>query len=838
MARGKFTTILSSLVLVLQVVSPAVLAATPGAKSMPARPAVRQATGAKAMAGEPIGDKWAVVIGISDFADSRVPQLKYAAKDAKDFYDFLIDPTGGRFQADHVKLLLNGDASKINIMDMIGDSFLPHAAGPNDLVVIYLSTHGSPAGADVRGVNYVIAHDTRPNKLFATGLEMRQLLRIIKERVHTNRVLLVLDTCYSGAGAVGHKGLTRTNVDSQSLAQGIGSLVISSSSPEQRSWESDTLKNSYFTRYLIDTLKSNGTMPVEQAFNEMKVKVQNTVLREKGEMQTPVLAGSFAGPRLVLNVPPKEIKPAPITIPLSSAETTVATADAKGEDLTTYGQKMRLANELIDQGKLFDAMHELENAIRSNPTSIEAHLVLSDVLDAQDKFMPSLEAAKSAVRNDESSAQAREKLSRAYVRLANPDEAMRQATKAATLDPQSSMAHYYLGTVNENFGNRVDQAEQLYRKAIELNGANAPALVALANLLRKEGRNPDEVETLIKNALQADSDAPEANLAYARLLYERKGDFKGAEKALRAAIHVAPNDPTLHADLGVVLANDPDTYTQAEDEFHKAIELNPRLGYAHAVFGRFLAEKRERYDQAEEEYAAAVKGDKTLDRAHVEYGNLLLRRKKYDDADYQFNKALEINPKNALAHYGLARIKYELFGAQGGFTAAEAQLKKAIVIDPKLSSAYDLMGDVMYKGLHRYADGKLNYEKAIQADPNNAQAHFHLALLMLDRVKENNPQAILDALTKAANSGPAESQYQTKLGWVLQNYFKQWKPAEAAYRKAISLNVADSEAHLHLGLLLINKFGLRKEGERELRTAFEQNPTDVDIKSAYERYVH
>jgi len=185
--------------------------------------------GAKSAEGTAIGDKWAVVVGIGRFADPQVPELKYSAKDARDFARFLTDPAGGRFAADHVRLLTDENATKVNIMDTLGDSFLPHAAHPDDLVVIYLSTHGSPAGADIRGVNYVIAHDTQVKKLFATGIEMRQLLRMIKERVHTRRILLVLDTCYSGAGGDGgHKGLSRVNADARALAQGVGSVVIAS----------------------------------------------------------------------------------------------------------------------------------------------------------------------------------------------------------------------------------------------------------------------------------------------------------------------------------------------------------------------------------------------------------------------------------------------------------------------------------------------------------------------------------------------------------------------------------------------------------------------------------
>jgi hypothetical protein len=80
----------------------------------------------------PIEDKWAVVIGIGDFVDPGIPKLKYSSKDARDFYDYLVDPTQGKFKPDHVRLLLDRNATKINIMDALGDSFLPHAANPKD----------------------------------------------------------------------------------------------------------------------------------------------------------------------------------------------------------------------------------------------------------------------------------------------------------------------------------------------------------------------------------------------------------------------------------------------------------------------------------------------------------------------------------------------------------------------------------------------------------------------------------------------------------------------------------------------------------------------------------
>ena len=804
----------------------AVPQAKPGAKVLP-----------RVQSSSPIGDKWAVVIGVGKFADPQVPQLKYAAKDAKDFYDYLIDPAQGKFAKDHVKLLINEDATKVNIMDMLGDSFLPHAANPNDLVVIYLSTHGSPAGADIRGVNYVVSYDTQLRKLFATGLEMRQLLRIIKERVHTNRILLVLDTCYSGAGGETHKGLSRANVDSSALAQGIGSLVISSSSPNQRSWESDELRNSYFTRYMIDSLKqANPGTTIDVVFNSMKNRVQQNVLKDKGEVQTPIMSGSFLGPPLVLHTAPTELHSAPVTYALSTDSGSAGKGAAA--DLSTYGEKMRSARTLIEANKLWDASHELEAAIKSNPESVEARLVSADVYDAQGRFNEAYESAKKAVMNDEESSQAREKLARAYVRLNNPDEAMRQAQKAVTLDPENSMGYYLMAYINEKCLNRQDQAEQLYRLALELNSLNGKAYMGMASLLSKQGK--DEVsEALIRKALEADADDPEAHLALSRVMSKR-GDSKKAESDLRQAIKTDPSNPVLHAELGNILSLNGDRAPEAEAEYKKALELGPNVGLCHLSFAKFLYDKRDRVEEAEKELRQALKLDTTLDEARVRLGDLLVLRKKvYDEADEHYKKALAVNPKNALALVGLGRIKAELYQ---DYAAAESELKKALVIDPNLTLAYNLLGLLYQKNLNRYMEAKSSFEKALSIDSKYAPAHYNLAMLVLSRNaekgNENAASLALEHLKRAAELDPANSLYRTKIGYVEQQYLKKYKEAEQDYRKAIELNLADAEAHYRLGMLLIEKFGQRRGGEQELRTAYEQNSGDAEIKAAYERFVH
>ncbi len=256
----------------------------------------------------PIKDKWALVVGISQFQNPKL-KLLYAAKDAQDFSQYLIKE--GNFAADHVKLLTDGEATQKRIMSELGSKWLPHMANPDDLVVIFISSHGSPADMDIEGVNYLVAHDTDVDDLYTTGIEMQDLIGTIKRRVHSDRVVLILDACHSGAADTQSKGLSRvTNVDAAMVAQGTGQLVICSSMPNQVSWELKDQPNSVFTRFLIDGLRKQGSATkLGEAYGFMKDKVQETVLRERGIMQTPVLKSAWKGNDLILASLPTAPRP-------------------------------------------------------------------------------------------------------------------------------------------------------------------------------------------------------------------------------------------------------------------------------------------------------------------------------------------------------------------------------------------------------------------------------------------------------------------------------------------------------------------------------------------------
>lgn len=258
---------------------------------------------------KPVADKWALVVGISNFKDPTM-DLKYAAKDATDFRNFLVNSE--HFKPDHVMLLTDAAATREQILSKLGESWLGKLAKKDDLVVVYVSSHGSPSREEV-GVNFLVAYDTSKNGLLATGIPMQWLTKIVKEEVHADRTLLILDVCHSAAAAEERTNSSRSGepasgtvskdskdliykrganaVNPESLQLGTGQLVLCSSLADQVSWESRNYANSVFTRKLMDALRCKGDQTtLQDAYKTLRSSVQAEVLRDRGELQTPLLS--------------------------------------------------------------------------------------------------------------------------------------------------------------------------------------------------------------------------------------------------------------------------------------------------------------------------------------------------------------------------------------------------------------------------------------------------------------------------------------------------------------------------------------------------------------------
>jgi tetratricopeptide (TPR) repeat protein len=89
----------------------------------------------------------------------------------------------------------------------------------------------------------------------------------------------------------------------------------------------------------------------------------------------------------------------------------------------------------------------------------------------------------------------------------------------------------------------------------------------------------------------------------------------------------------------------------------------------------------------------------------------------------------ETQPANAWAHYyyAMALLKRAKESGDSSITPVESLLKKAVLIDPKLSQAYMQLGN-LYSGRNDYAQAIGNYQKAIEVNPQLTEAHYRLGV--------------------------------------------------------------------------------------------------------------
>lgn len=281
-----------------------------------------------------VSNKWGLVMGVSRFMDSRVNPLDYTAKDALAMYQYLVDPAYGKFAPEQVFLLTDDRATSFNIKLAL-DIISRHAL-PEDLVVIFVSSHGTPGDMDVEGVGYLVTYDTLVDSLYATAFNMSEIVSAVTKRIKAQTVVTLADACYSAGSFRDVKFLTvkgakdlivdagdspvqremvKASLQSRSfgipdaivrqMSSGSGRVFITSSRVDEQSWESDRLQHGFFTYYLLESLKTKGEQAsVQNSFAYIQKKIPEEVMKEKGKPQHPVLGMKDVKGEIRLDIPP------------------------------------------------------------------------------------------------------------------------------------------------------------------------------------------------------------------------------------------------------------------------------------------------------------------------------------------------------------------------------------------------------------------------------------------------------------------------------------------------------------------------------------------------------
>ncbi len=126
---------------------------------------------------------------------------------------------------------------------------------------------------------------------------------------------------------------------------------------------------------------------------------------------------------------------------------------------------------------------------------------------------------------------------------------------------------------------------------------------------------------------------------------------------------------------------------------------------------------------------------------------------------------------------------------------------------------------VILTDLGKPKEAELSYRKAIEINPDFAEAHYNLGNLLRDLGKSQDAEL---SYRKAIELHPDFAEAHLNLGIILRDLGKS-QDAELSYRKAIELHPDFAEAHYNLGNVLI-KLGKLQDAELSTRKAIELNP--------------
>lgn len=245
------------------------------------------------------GRKFAAIIGVSQyrFNDAGLNNLRYADADARAMRDFLLKPEGGGFKASDVLYMENSAATSEAVRESL--MRLLRRAAPNDLVFVYIASHGSPDPFDPRKL-YFLMNDTKVADMPKTGLGMFEIQEMLDHVVRAERVVVFIDACHS-AGISGPKLVTGRqlervennvfNLYASKLYRETGRAVLTSSDVNEISEEGPNWGGGHgvFTWALLEGLGGAADANRDRVVTAGEVfnYVSTTVQRETNSRQNP-----------------------------------------------------------------------------------------------------------------------------------------------------------------------------------------------------------------------------------------------------------------------------------------------------------------------------------------------------------------------------------------------------------------------------------------------------------------------------------------------------------------------------------------------------------------------
>ncbi len=405
----------------------------------------------------------------------------------------------------------------------------------------------------------------------------------------------------------------------------------------------------------------------------------------------------------------------------------IFTARAQVMDLN----KLRLSPELVEAGPLtglislqtaltWDVLNALNLTSNVSKNSFVAQFPPIR-LDALENYIRGILAGneqervkhfKEAIRLEPNHTMAMLQLARTYYNAREYEPAVVWFSRVPLTDRKANEAQFFLGLA-AYYAGQFDKAETAFR----FLEARLPLTEVENNLgVVASRRGEKNARSYFEKSIQTDPNDVDYHFNLAVELY-REGDTSGAIRQLREALALRP-DPEARNFLDTLVAIQSGTQSAAQASVQNGVQGKERLplerikrNYDESSFRQLVAE----IDSANE--ARLQKSDPaTHAEFHAQRGVQLLEQGLVSEAEKELREAVMLNPSNAEAHTGMARVLESDQDSQ----AARNEARVALRLKPS-PEAYLVLArlDLADKNT---ASAQQNVEHALALDPANATA--------------------------------------------------------------------------------------------------------------------
>ncbi len=291
-------------------------------------------------------------------------------------------------------------------------------------------------------------------------------------------------------------------------------------------------------------------------------------------------------------------------------------------------------------------------------------------------------------------------------------EALEHCQRAVQLAPGNNVAIERTAMILHEEG-RYAEALAKHREALALQPDDAKT----RNNLRRTLKALGQLDAIEDECRQLEQNPAKTVEQYCRLgaLAMALGNNEASFRAYGAALQMEPGGTKVHISIADALSKE-ENYADALTYYEKALQADPKDVHTLYNAGLMLA-KMKQPDKAAEKYREALKWNPDFAQAHNNLANLLANGRRLEEAVGHYRRAIDLDPNYAQPRVNLASV----LAFQGYADEAVALYEQAVKITPEAVGVRLSLARLLIEN-HRSAEAETHLKKALETDPNNADA--------------------------------------------------------------------------------------------------------------------